>query len=119
MFNQTTLIGNLTRDVQHVAGKDDKKPRAVLDVATNTFWYSEDKRRQKTDYHRVVVFGAQAERVKDFTKGQQVFVLGKNQTRSFEQDDKKRYITEIIAQRIERLGPNGSQNPPESDASAS
>ena len=102
MFNKTLLIGNLTNNVEFV-GNDDGKVRAVLNLATNTFWYLEGERQQTTDFHRVVAFGPQAQRVKDLRKGQQVFVEGRSQTRRFEQDDETRFITEVIAERIEGL----------------
>ena len=119
MFNKTLLIGNLTNDVEF-AGNDDGKVRAVFNLATNTFWYVEGERQQTTDFHRVVAFGPQAQRVKDLRKGQQLFVEGRSQTRRFEQDDETRFITEIIAERIESLGgksakPQGEQ--PESNES--
>ena len=117
MFNKNLLIGNLTSDVEFV-GNDDGKVRAVLNLATNTFWYVEGERQQTTDFHRVVAFGPQAQRVKDLRKGQQVFVEGRSQTRRFEQDDETRFITEVIAERIESLGgkpANGQSLPPESN----
>ena len=117
MFNKTLLIGNLTNDVEFV-GNDDGKVRAVLNLATNTFWYAEGERQQTTDFHRVVAFGPQAQRVKDLRKGQQVFVEGRSQTRRFEQDDETRFITEVIAERIESLGGNANKAqtvPPESN----
>ena len=102
MFNKTLLIGNLTNNVEF-AGNGDDKVRAVLNLATNTFWYIEGERQQTTDFHRVVAFGPQAQRVKDLRKGQQVFVEGRSQTRRFEQDDETHFITEVIAERIESL----------------
>ncbi len=121
MFNKTLLIGNLTNDVEFV-GNDAGKVRAVLNLATNTFWYVEGERQQTTDFHRVVAFGPQAQRVKDLRKDQQVFVEGRSQTRRFEQDDETRFITEVIAERIEILGskfaklPTEQPEPDESDS---
>jgi single-strand DNA-binding protein len=108
MFNKTLLIGNLTNDVEF-AGNDDAKLRAVLNLATNTFWYVEGERQKTTNFHRVVAFGPQAQRVKDLRKGQQVFVEGRSQTRRFEQDAEARFITEVIAERIESLGGKSSK----------
>jgi len=108
MFNKTLLIGNLTNDVEFV-GNDDGKVHVVLNLATNTYWYAEGERQQTTDLHRVVAFGPQAQRVKDLRKGQQVFVEGRSQTRRFEQDNETRFITEVIAERIESLGGKSSK----------
>jgi len=112
MFNKTLLIGNLTNNVEFAGNGDDKK-RAVLNIATNTFWYAEGERQQTTDFHRVVAFGPQAQRVKDLRKGQQLFVEGRSQTRRFEQDDETRFITEVIAERIEILGGKSAKTPAE------
>ena len=116
MFNKTLLIGNLSNNVEFAGNGDDKK-RAVLNIATNTFWYAEGERKQTTDFHRVVAFGPQAQRVKDLRKGQQVFVEGRSQTRRFEQDDETRFITEVIAERIEILGGKSAKPPTEQPGS--
>ena len=110
MFNKTLLIGNLTNNVEFAGNGDDKK-RAVLNIATNTFWYAEGQRQQTTDFHRVVAFGPQAQRVRDIKKGQQIFVEGRSQTRRFEQDDETRFITEVITERIEILGGKSAKPP--------
>ncbi|MCP4203116.1 MAG: single-stranded DNA-binding protein [bacterium] len=103
MLNETRLIGNLTKDAEFATNGDGQK-RAALSLATNTYWYSEGERKQRTDYHRVVAFGPQAERARALHKGARLFVAGRLQTRKFVQDDQTRYITEVVADRVEPLG---------------
>ena len=81
----------------------------VLSLATNAFWYTAGERKQATEYHRIVAFGPQAERVQDLVKGKQLFVEGRLQTRKFEKDGETRYITEVIANRVEQLGAKSAE----------
>jgi single-strand DNA-binding protein len=76
-------------------------------VATNRVWKDKNGARQESaDYHNVVVFGKQAELVKQYLhKGNGIFLEGRIQTRSWDaQDGTKRYRTEIVADRIQ-FGP--------------
>lgn len=59
-----------------------------------------------TDWHRIVVWGNQAEPCKTYlTKGSEVFVEGRIQGRSWQDaTGQKRYSTEIVAQRVHFLG---------------
>lgn len=68
-------------------------------------------KQEQTEFHRIVVYGKQAENcVTYLTKGQQVGIEGRIQTRSWEQDGHKRYMTEIIADEV-KFGrkPNGAK----------
>jgi single-strand DNA-binding protein len=69
----------------------------------------ENSRQERTEWHNIVVWGKQAESCGQYlAKGRQVFVEGSIRSRSY--DDKegnKRYITEIVAQRIQFLGGGG------------
>lgn len=64
------------------------------------------KKVDKTEWHRVTVFGRAAETVGEYVKkGTQLLVEGKLQTRSWDTDSgEKRYMTEIVQQRMEFLG---------------
>jgi single-strand DNA-binding protein len=72
-----------------------------------------------TDYHNIVVFGRQAETSAQYlSKGQQVLVEGRIQTRSWEgQDGKKNYRTEIVADRGQ-FGSRPGSGAPAGDAPA-
>ena len=81
-----------------------------LRIATSESWNDKNGQRQeRTEWHRVVVWGKRAEVCsKDLSKGRQVFVEGRIQTRTY--DDKegnKKYITEIIAADVQFLGGGG------------
>ncbi len=121
MFSKTLLVGNLTKDADHTAGDEGgKSSRVLVTIATDAFWYAGGERKQKTDFHRVVAFGPQADRAQEFKKGQPVLVEGRNQTRQFEKNGETRYITEVVADRIEGLGSKPAAEPaPEPESSES
>jgi single-strand DNA-binding protein len=107
--NKVILIGNLGADpeLRYTPGG-----QAVCDVrlATNESWTDKNGQKQeRTEWHRVVLWGKPAEIVKQYcTKGQKLFIEGRLQTRSW--DDKegnKRYSTEIVANDFMFLGGGG------------
>jgi len=67
------------------------------------------QRQEKTEWHRIVLWGKQAESLQEYlTKGKQIYVEGKLQTRQWDdKDGNKRYTTEIKADRITLLGGGG------------
>ena len=81
--------------------------------------------KEKTEWHRIVVFGKLAENCETYlSKGKKVCVEGRIQTSSYERDGIKRYSTQIIASNVEFLSPKLSvnkgynlQTPKASDAS--
>jgi single-strand DNA-binding protein len=101
MLNQVEIIGNLGRDVEAFDTRNGRGAR--LSVATS---YKPQDGEEQTEWHRVVVFGKQADFCIDYlSKGRQVFVSGRLQTSSYEKDGQKHYSTDIIAQRVLALGP--------------
>jgi single-strand DNA-binding protein len=105
-LNRVMLIGNLGRDpeVRYTQGGS---PVANFTLATNErYTDSSGERKEKTEWHRVVCFGKQAEVVGEYTrKGRQVFVEGSLQTREWtDREGNKRYTTEVRAQRVVLLG---------------
>lgn len=92
-----------------------------LSVATSETWVDKDGHRQeRTEWHRIVVWGRLAEICgKHLSKGRQVYVEGRLQTRSWEdQQGQKRYATEIVANTVQFLGAPGersSEGPSRSD----
>lgn len=121
-INKAIIYGNLTRDPE-LKSLPSGMQVCEFGVATNRVWKDKNGAKQEsTDYHNVVVFGRQAEIVKQYLfKGSGIFVEGRIQTRSWDaQDGTKKYRTEIVADRIQ-FGPKsgastGSYNKPE-DAS--
>lgn len=120
-INKAIIYGNLTRDPE-LKSLPSGMQVCEFGVATNRVWKDKNGAKQEsTDYHNVVVFGRQAEIVKQYmSKGNGIFVEGRIQTRSWDaQDGTKKYRTEIVADRIQ-FGPksggsagSGSYNKPE------
>jgi single-strand DNA-binding protein len=109
--NKVILVGRLGQDPElRVTGSGSAV--ATLTLATSEVWVKDGQKQERTEWHRVVVWGKQAESVKKYlAKGRAVYVEGKLQTRSWEKDGEKRYTTEIIASAIQFLdrGDNSSR----------
>ncbi|MBW2731883.1 MAG: single-stranded DNA-binding protein [Deltaproteobacteria bacterium] len=108
-INKVILIGNLGADPE-LRYTGSNQAVADLRLATSRRWRDKDGANQEdTQWHRVVVWGRQAEQCKEhLSKGRQVFVEGRLQTRSWEdRDGNKRYTTEIVAQTVQFLGGRG------------
>ena len=104
--NKVILIGNLGRDPE-VRFTQGGTAVANFTLATNEVWNDKaGARQERTEWHRIVVWGKQAEIVREhLSKGKQVYVEGSLQTRQW--DDKeghKRSTTEIKALRVVMLG---------------
>lgn len=88
-------------------------------VATSESWKDKNtgEKKEKTEWHRIVAFRKLAEICGQYlSKGKQVYVEGKLQTRSYEQGGSTRYVTEIVADQVQFLGdrdqrPADNQNP--------
>ena len=107
--NIAIVVGNLGRDPE-VRFSQSGRPIATLSVATNEVWNDQEGNRQeRTEWHRVVVFGKTAETCGQYlAKGRQVCVQGRIQTRKWtDQNGQDRYTTEIVAQRVQFLGGGG------------
>ena len=107
--NKVILVGNLGKDPE-VRFTPSGRAVAKFSIATTESWMDQESGRQeRTEWHNIVVWGKQAESCGQYlAKGRQVFIEGAIRSRSY--DDKegnKRYITEIIAQRVQFLGSGG------------
>lgn len=107
-LNKAMLFGNLTRDPELRALPSGMNV-CNFSVATNRTYKDRDgKKQEQTDFHNVVVFGRQADTVSQYLKkGSSVYVEGRMQTRSWEQNGEKKYRTEVIADTVQ-FGPRGS-----------
>mgnify|MGYP006368007751 FL=1 len=78
------------------------QPVANLSVATSERYKdAKGNDQEKTEWHRIVVFGKAAERAGKIRKGQLVTLEGKLQTRSWDgKDGKKQYMTEVVAHKV-------------------
>jgi single-strand DNA-binding protein len=110
MLNKVFLIGNLGRDPE-VRSTPSGQPVANFTLATSRRWKDKNGQRQEqTEWHTIVVWGKQAEIAGQYlTKGKQIFVEGRLQTRSWEdrQSGEKKYRTEVICDNFQMLGQRG------------
>ena len=107
--NKVTLVGNLGRDAE-LRYTPGGAAVATLNLATTEVWSDKGGQRQeKTEWHRIVLWGKQAESLQEYlTKGKQIYVEGRLQTRQWDdKDGNKKYTTEIKADRITLLGGGG------------
>jgi single-strand DNA-binding protein len=107
-INKALLFGNLTRDPELRALPSGMNV-CNFSVATNRTYKDRDgKKQEQTDFHNVVVFGRQADTVNQYLKkGSSVYVEGRMQTRSWEQNGEKKYRTEVIADSVQ-FGPRSA-----------
>ncbi|WP_375202872.1 single-stranded DNA-binding protein [Hyphococcus sp.] len=101
-INKVILVGNLGADPEIRQTKDGKSI-ANLSVATSESWKDRNtgERREKTEWHRVVIFNEGLARVAEqyLRKGSKVYIEGQLQTRKWQgQDGNDRYTTEVVLQ---------------------
>ena len=106
-INKVILVGHLGKDPE-IRYTQSGAAVASLTVATSRSWTnkSTNEREEETEWHRIVAWGKLAEFCEKYlSKGRQVYVEGRIQTRSYEKDGIKRYSTEIVADTVQALGP--------------
>lgn len=111
--NKVVLIGNLGRDAE-LRYTQAGSPVCTLNMATTETWVDKQNTKQeKTEWHRVVLWGKMAESLSEYlTKGKQIYVEGKIQTRQYEdRDGNKKYSTEVRADRVVLLGGGSGGGP--------
>ncbi|KAB2955522.1 MAG: single-stranded DNA-binding protein [Thermoanaerobaculia bacterium] len=111
MVNKVILVGNLGRDPES-RSLPSGQPVVNFSLATSRRYKDRDgNRKDETEWHNIVVFGKQAEIAAQYlTKGKQIYLEGRIQTRSWEdKEDKtrKHYRTEIICDNFQMLGSKG------------
>jgi len=105
MLNRAQIIGHLGRDPE-VRYTQDGTPIANLAVATNETWKdASGAKQERTEWHRVVLFGKVAEIAREYLKkGGLAYLEGCLQTRKWAgEDGADRYTTEIVAERLRLL----------------
>lgn len=108
-MNKVILIGNLTRDPE-LSQTTNGIPYCRMSIAVNRNYVSADGERP-TDFFNIIAWRGLAENChKYLRKGLKVGVCGYIQTRSYEQDGIKKYITEIVAEEVEFLTPKSAQD---------
>jgi single-strand DNA-binding protein len=112
--NKVILVGNLGRDPE-IRYTQSGQAVANFTLATSESYTSrEGKREERTEWHRIVVWGKTAENCAQYlAKGRTVYVEGRLQTREWEdKEGQKRRTTEVVAQTVQFLGgPRGSGGP--------
>ena len=100
--NKVILIGNLGKDpeVRYTPGG---QAVANFTIATNENWTDKQGQKQeRTEWHRIVVWGKAAENCGEYlSKGRQVYIEGRLQTREWtNKEGAKQYTTEVVANQV-------------------
>ncbi len=109
--NKVILVGNLGADPE-IRYTPSGMAVANFRLATSENWTNKDGQREtRTEWHRIVTFGKLAEICGEYlTKGKQVYIEGRIQTRQWDDKDGiKRYTTEIVATTMQMLGTAGDR----------
>lgn len=111
--NKVILVGRLGRDPE-VRYTPDGKAIANISLATSESWRDKNtnERVERTEWHRVSMFGRLAEIAGEYLKsGSQIFVEGKIKTRKWQdKEGQDRYTTEIIADHMQMIGGRSDNN---------
>jgi single-strand DNA-binding protein len=119
-LNKVILIGNLGRDpeVRYTPGG---LAVANFSMATSETWTNkEGEKETRTEWHRIVAWGKLGEICGEYlSKGKQIYIEGRIQTREWEdKEGNKRYTTEIIALQMLMLGSRESADEPRTSPSS-
>jgi single-strand DNA-binding protein len=100
-LNKVQLIGNLGKDPE-IRISNAGQMVANLSIATeNSFKDAKGVWQEATTWHSLVAFGRTAEIIRDYVrKGSRIYVEGRIQTRSWDQDGQTRYRTEIVVNEL-------------------
>jgi len=108
--NSVQLIGRLGKEPE-VRTFDSGKKMATFSLATSeTYYNNQGEKVQETQWHNVVVWGKKVDVIEKYLhKGNEIALQGKIQTRSYEKEGEKRYVTEINLNDLLMLGGNGEK----------
>jgi single-strand DNA-binding protein len=108
--NKVILVGNLGADPE-LKYTPSSRPLCNLRIATTEVYKDKSGQRQeKTEWHRVTVWGDQAENCNKYlSKGRSVYIEGRLQTRSYDKEGQKHYATDVVADRVVFLGGGGGE----------
>ena len=99
--NKIILVGRVTKSPE-LKTLGSGQSICNLSIATNRTYTQNGEKKEDVEFSDVVVFGIQAENTAKYVeKGQEVAIVGRNQTRQWEKDGVKHYRTEIIADSIQ------------------
>jgi single-strand DNA-binding protein len=103
--NKVILVGRLGNDPE-IRYTQQGVAVTNFNIATSENWVDKGGQKQeRTEWHRIVVWGKMAETCSQYlTKGRQVFIEGRLQTRQWDdKDGGKRYTTEVVASTVQFL----------------
>jgi single-strand DNA-binding protein len=105
-INKVILIGHLGADPETRFTQGGSAVTNFRMATSERFNDRSGQAQERTEWHRIVTFGKLAEICRDYlSKGRQVYVEGRIQTRSWDdKDGQKKYMTEIVAQTVTFLG---------------
>ncbi|MCI8588252.1 MAG: single-stranded DNA-binding protein [Bacilli bacterium] len=109
-MNKVFLIGRLTKDPE-LRYTSSNIATASFSIAVNRNFANQNGERE-ADFINIVVWRKQAENIKNYlSKGSQVAIDGRIQTRTYDaQDGSKRYVTEVVADNVQFLDTRGGSN---------
>lgn len=116
-LNKVMIVGHLGRDPE-MRYTQTGRPVTTFSVATSRSWKtSEGDRREETEWFNIVAWGNLAEICNQYlSKGQQVYIEGRLQSRKWEDDDgNRRTSVEIVAREMLMLGERKKKGPNSSD----
>lgn len=111
-MNHVTLIGRVGQPPEIRVMQGSGKSMAKLSLATSKRWRNkEGEKQEKTTWHNLICFQEGLAKVIEtyVNKGDLIAVQGEIETRSYEKDGEKKYVTEIIISDLEMLGGSGKQ----------
>lgn len=114
-LNKTLLIGHLGKDPESVPLLNSTRLAKVSLATAESYKDAEGNRQTHTEWHSLILWQGTADYALQYLKkGNLVYVEGKLKTRSFDSktDGTKRYVTEIVVERISLLEKSSEQAPP-------
>ena len=107
--NKVILVGNLGRDAELRYTPGGAAVSTLNLATTEVFKDREGQKKEDTQWHRVILWGKAAETLQDYlTKGKQIYVEGKLQTRKWkDKDGNDKYTTEVRGDRVVLLSGGG------------
>ena len=104
--NKVILVGNLGRDQETRYTTSGDAVTNIRLATTETWKDKSGEKQERTEWHRVVLFGRQAEIAGEYLKkGRSVYIEGRLQTREWEsKDGGKRTVIEVVAERVQFMG---------------
>jgi len=100
--NRVTILGDVDNEPEMKAF--DRSTMLRFKVKTMEVWEANGEQKSRCEWHSVVLWGKSADLARDVRKGDRVYVEGRIQTRSYEADGGKKYVTEINATMAALIG---------------